>query len=113
MVAFYLLGNKVDKKVAVLSSHVVCVQLCYLHILFHFCSLLLRAHLIYYNDNYLGMGISITRNIKSCIGKTIPMRMFGDNTVIQHGVCISQLWSHLSFNMHKLNNFIINITVVC
>lgn len=84
MVAFYLLGNKCDKKVAGLSSHVVCVQLCYLRILFHFYSLLHRASLVYYSDNYLGMGISITWNTRSCNGKTIPMHLFGDNTVIQH-----------------------------
>lgn len=84
MVAFYLLGNKFDKKVAGLSSHVVCVQLCYLRILFHFCSLLLRASLVYYSDNYLGMGISITWSTGSCNGKTIPMHLFGDNPVIQH-----------------------------
>ena len=43
----------------------------------------LRAHLVYCNDNYIGIGIDITRNAKFCNIMVITIHLFGDNTIIE------------------------------
>ena len=43
----------------------------------------LRACLVDYNDNYIGIGINIIRNTKCCNVMLITIHLFGDNTIIE------------------------------
>lgn len=43
-------------------------------------SVTVRVHLVHWNDDYLGIGLTNMRNTRSWIGITIPIYSFGDNT---------------------------------
>ena len=42
---------------------------------------ILWACLVHYNGNYIGIGISITKNKKSCNGIIITIHLFGDTKI--------------------------------
>ena len=43
----------------------------------------LRAHLVDYNGNYIGIRISLTMNTRRCNVILITVYLFGNNTIIE------------------------------
>ena len=43
----------------------------------------IRTRLVDCNDNYIGIKIGITRNIRCCNVILITINLFGDNTIIE------------------------------
>ena len=47
------------------------------------------------NDDYIGIGIAITRNARYCNVIMIPIQLFGNPIVIELWICIPHIWYNI------------------